>query len=112
KLHQAYWKSRGEKGAFAQLNFVRFQGLLIGRGFARDEIDLLKVTAGDRVIGYLYNFFYRGRAYAYQSGFDYALGGQHAKPGLTCHALAIAHYLARGASAYDFLAGDSQYKRS
>lgn len=34
------------------------------------------------------------------------------KPGLLAHALAIQYYAENGRAEYDFLAGDSQYKRS
>ena len=54
---------------------------LIERGFPRGEIDLLCATAGGQVIGYLYNFRYRGQALAYQSGFDYLSRRQAPKAG-------------------------------
>jgi CelD/BcsL family acetyltransferase involved in cellulose biosynthesis len=47
----------------------------------------------------------------YQSGLQYDADG-HLKPGLISHYCAIQHYLSAGFSDYDFLAGDSQYKRS
>jgi CelD/BcsL family acetyltransferase involved in cellulose biosynthesis len=78
----------------------------------RGEIDLLRVAAGNQVIGFLYNFRYRGRSLAYQSGFDYAGAGRHGKPGLTCHHEAIRFATSWGATRYDFLAGDDRYKRS
>jgi CelD/BcsL family acetyltransferase involved in cellulose biosynthesis len=76
------------------------------------EVDLLRITAGSSTVGYLYNFIHRGRVYAYQSGFDYAGAGAHEKPGLTCHRLAIEHYLSEGMDSYDFLAGEDRYKAS
>ena len=75
-------------------------------------MDLLHITAGDRTIGYLHNFNHQGRAYAYQSGFDYDAADSHQKPGLTCHWLAIAMCAAAGTAFYDFLAGADRYKRS
>ena len=94
RLHQATWTARGKPGAFANPVFLRFHRALISRGFAQDCIDLLHVAAGERTIGYLYNFRYRGRVASYQSGFDYAGAGTHHKPGLTSHHLAI-EYLPR-----------------
>ena len=111
-LHQARWTDRGRPGAFAAPFFRRFHGALIERGFPRGEIDLLCATAGGQVIGYLYNFRYRGQALAYQSGFDYRVADTHQKPGLTCHHAAIRKSLADGLDRYDFLAGDDRYKRS
>jgi CelD/BcsL family acetyltransferase involved in cellulose biosynthesis len=112
RLHQATWQHRGQPGAFADPHFARFHHALIDRALPRGEIALWRVTAGPAVIGYLYNFQHRGRVLAYQSGFDYAVAGHHAKPGLTCHHLAIEHGLADCMACYDFLAGDDRYKRS
>ena len=116
KLHQTTWVGRGQSGAFANPHFVRFHHRLIERAYADGSIDLLCLRAGDAVVGYLYNFRFRGNVSAYQSGFDYAAGldarQDHQKPGLTCHHLAIEHYLAVGLDKYDFLAGEDRYKTS
>ncbi len=111
-LHQATWKARGHPGAFANPFFGRFHHVLIDRGMPRGEIDLLRVTAGSRVVGLLYNFRYRGQALAYQGGFDYAGAGRHQKPGLTCHHQAIRLATIDGLNRYDMLAGEDRYKRS
>jgi CelD/BcsL family acetyltransferase involved in cellulose biosynthesis len=112
ELHQAYWIGRGEPGAFANPFFARFHRTLIERGLPRGEIDLLRVMAGPQIIGFLYNFRFRGQSLAYQSGFDYAGGSRHAKPGMTCHHEAIRFATRWGAVRYHFLAGDDRYKRS
>lgn len=110
-LHQASWTSRGRPGAFANEAFRAFHQALIGRAFADGEIDLLLVAAGSQTVGYLYNFRFRGRVHAYQSGFVYG-DDPHCKPGLTCHHLAIEYYAAAGMAQYDFLAGEDRYKTS
>jgi CelD/BcsL family acetyltransferase involved in cellulose biosynthesis len=111
-LHQASWRARGEAGAFARPFFGRFHRALIERGMPRGEIALVRVSAGAQVIGYLYNFRYRGRSLAYQSGFDYAGASRSGKPGLTCHYEAIRLTAGWGGIRYDFLAGNDRYKRS
>ena len=111
-LHQATWTARGEPGCFAEPFFRRFHHELIRRGMPGNEIDLLRITAGSRLIGILYNFRHRGRALAYQTGFDYSDDQRSRKPGLTCHHQAIRYYAAEGADCYDFLAGEDRYKRS
>lgn len=111
-LHQADWQARGKPGAFAAPFMRRFHAALLREAFPRGEIELLRVSAGPRLLGCLYNFRHRGRVYAYQSGFDRAGAGRHEKPGLVCHALAIEAALARGDAAYDFLAGEGRYKSS
>jgi CelD/BcsL family acetyltransferase involved in cellulose biosynthesis len=111
-LHQESWQRRQKPGAFANPAFLEFHRALIARGFADDTIDLLRIAAGSKVIGYLYNFRFRGRVSAYQSGFAHDPDEPRLKPGLTSHAMAIEAALSAGCTAYDFLAGDSQYKRS
>ena len=110
-LHQAHWNARQEPGAFALPYFERFHEALIQTGLPLGEIALLRVRVGDQVIGYLYNFVYRGRMLAYQSGFAYA-DDNRLKPGLVCHMSAIERAMAAGCTVYDFLAGDARYKTS
>ena len=110
--HQATWRRRGQPGMFASPEFLRFHRTLVARALPRGEVDLLRMTAGSRVFGYLYNFRFRGEVLTYQSGFDYAAAGVHEKPGMTCHHLAIEAYAAEGMDRYDFLAGADRYKTS
>jgi CelD/BcsL family acetyltransferase involved in cellulose biosynthesis len=72
------------------------------------ETQLLRATAGGRVIGYLYNFRLGDRIYAYQSGFADAEGRE--PPGIVAHALAIRHAFQSGARVYDFMAGRNRLK--
>lgn len=110
-LHQASWQHRGKPGAFASATMRAFHRTLIARAWPRGEADLLRIAAGEQDIGYLYNFLHAGRVYCYQSGFIRA-ATPHAKPGLLCHSLAIAHYAGAGFGIYDMLAGASRYKTS
>ena len=111
-FHDLTWKARGKPGAFATPAVRKFYETLITGGIPSGEVDLLQITAGSIVVGYLMNFNHRGVVSAYQSGFNYGGAGPHQKPGLTCHYLAIEHYRARGAAVYDFLAGADRYKLS
>lgn len=110
--HEIRWRARGHEGAFAN-DFLRaFHGRLVAEGVPAGDIQLLQVRrAGAESIGHLYNFVYRGRVYAYQSGFA-QFDDNRLKPGLLSHHLAIVFNRSRGMQAYDFLAGDSRYKRS
>ena len=111
-LHQASWTSRGMPGSFAKPFFLRFHRALLAAAIPRGEVALFRFAGDDTVIGILYNFVYDGRVIAYQSGFAYQQHVPQAKPGLTCHCLAIEHALAHGFDVYDFLAGESRYKTS
>jgi CelD/BcsL family acetyltransferase involved in cellulose biosynthesis len=110
ELHQRSWLARGKPGAFAHPFQRRFHEALVRRAVARDEVDLLCVESDRGLVGILYNFRLRGRITAYQSGLDLAGAGPHGKPGLTCHAMAIARAVATGESVYDFLGGADRYK--
>lgn len=110
-LHQARWQPRGKPGAFAYPFYVRFHERLIAEGLRKGVVELVRVSAGEMPIGYLYNFLYRGRVYYYFSGFRYEADNR-LKPGLVSHVLCIEHHLARGMEAYDFMAGDNRYKTS
>jgi len=112
RLHQITWRTRGGIGAFANATFLRFHHALVERALPRGEIDLLRITAGGQLLGYLYNFIFREGVLAYQSGFDYTAAGPHQKPGLTSHYLAIEMYRRQGRHSYSFLAGDDRYKTS
>jgi hypothetical protein len=61
------------------------------------------------LIGYLYNFIYRGWIYAYQCAFIFENDPKY-KPGLLAHSLCIAQYLRKKAVVYDFLPGYGRYK--
>ena len=111
-MHDITWEGRGKPGAFATPAVRRFHHALITRGVPNGEVDLLRITAGPTLVGYLMNFNYNGQVSAYQSGFNYAAAGPHQKPGLTCHYLAIEAYRAVGADGYDFLGGADRYKLS
>jgi CelD/BcsL family acetyltransferase involved in cellulose biosynthesis len=81
-LHQAAWTARGRPGSFARPFFRRFHRELIAVAGPRAEVLLLKVSCSGTVIGILYNFYYRSKMLAYQSGFAYRQGESQAKPGL------------------------------
>jgi len=109
ELHQRYWTGRGEPGAFAFPFFVGFQSRLIQTCIDHGTVELLRVSAGADVIGYLYNLVYRGHVYQYQSGFQYE-ADPRLKPGLVSHCLCIDRHLREGSRVYDFMAGDARYK--
>jgi CelD/BcsL family acetyltransferase involved in cellulose biosynthesis len=109
-LHCAWWERRGKRHAFSRAFFEPFHRLLIERSFAEGGTQLLRASAGDRVIGYLYNFRRGSRIYAYQSGF--ADADRRERPGIVTHALAIRHAFRSGAAIYDFMAGRNRLKES
>jgi CelD/BcsL family acetyltransferase involved in cellulose biosynthesis len=109
-LHCASWERRGKRHAFSGEFFEPFHRLLIERNFAAGGTQLLRVSAGNRAIGYLYNFRMGDRIYAYQSGF--ADADRRERPGIVTHALAIQHAFRLGARVYDFMAGRNRLKET
>ena len=109
-LHSASWERRNRVHSFTRPFFERFHRRLIERCFAEGGMQMIEVRAGERAIGYLYNFCGGGRTYAYQSGFDDA--DPRERPGYVCHALAIRHAFRQGMQIYDFMAGRNRLKQS
>ena len=108
-LHSAYWRAKGKPGAFATPFSRAFHRELITAQSGPGTVELLELSAGGEVLGYLYNFAYGARVYSYQSGFSYSDDNRH-RPGLLAHVLAIERARERGMHIYDFLAGDAPYK--
>jgi CelD/BcsL family acetyltransferase involved in cellulose biosynthesis len=109
-LHVSSWARRNRVHSFTRPFFERFHRRLIERSFAAGAVQMLEARAGERVIGYLYNFYHGGRIYAYQSGFEDA--DPRERPGYVCHALAICEAFRSGMRIYDFMAGRNRLKET
>jgi len=110
-LHQRYWTSRGEPGGFAYPFFESFHRSLIRQCVSRGTVEIVRVAAGDCVIGYLYNFVHAGWTGQYLSGFNYEADAK-LKPGLVCHYLCAEQHQKVNGRTYDFMAGENRYKAS
>jgi len=109
-LHVRWWERRGRRHAFSNPFFEKFHRALIVNGFANRTIDMLRVTAGDQILGYLYNFRRNGKVSSYQSGFPDTF--PDLRPGYVCHAVAMRYYASSGMAYYDFLGGSNRLKQS
>ena len=69
-----------------------------------------RLAFGGQVIGVFHFLIRRGCAYFYLQGVREETDGK-LKPGLTAHCLLMQHMLEAGFDSYDFMGGDSQYKR-
>lgn len=111
RLHQSRWIDRGSPGSFASPRIMEFHEAWIRRSFAAGRILLFQVQSGSEPIGLLYCFLDRGWVRFYQSGFNYSLDAR-SSPGLVTLYFVIRYCLEQSSlQAFDFLAGDSQYKR-
>lgn len=104
-------KGRHANNAWDDAGFIAFAREISLAGLADGSVDLLEVFQGERRIGLLLNFVWRGRAMNYQSAFEDPLTAK-AKPGLMAHAAAVDHYAGRGLDLYSLLAGADRYKQS
>jgi CelD/BcsL family acetyltransferase involved in cellulose biosynthesis len=112
-LHQAHWdEDAGEKGAFGDPRIVAFHRALIQASSPDTGVHLMRLEAGDAVVGYLYHLVWRGTAYFYQAGIDYRRVGRTGSPGLLLVATAINEFLGNGFDRYELMAGQAEYKRS
>lgn len=110
ELHQKAWRARGEPGAFATGFFMEFHRGLIRKRFDSGEIQLSRISAGDVVIGCIYNFVYKGKVFFYQSGINYT--SNKVRPGFVSLIEAIKYNAGLGHSVFDFLGGAVDYKKS
>ena len=105
ELHASRWRDSG----FKNPKFVRFHEDFMKRSFDSGMIDMVKLTAGDHLVGIIYNIIYKDNVYFYLQGLQYETDGK-LKSGLTAHSLLTEHYLKQGLNSYNFMGGYSQYK--
>ncbi|HEY1035724.1 MAG TPA: GNAT family N-acetyltransferase [Pseudoxanthomonas sp.] len=113
RLHQAHWdEDTGENGAFGDSRVLAFHRALIAASTPDAGVHLMRLEAGDTVVGYLYHLVWRGTSCFYQAGIDYRRIGQSGSPGLLLLASAINEFLGNGFDRYELMAGHVDYKRS
>jgi CelD/BcsL family acetyltransferase involved in cellulose biosynthesis len=111
RLHQARWQAAGLPGAFASARFTGFHFRLVDRLLPLGEAILFRVRSREHgTLGCLLSYREGDRVLFYQSGFA-SFGDNARRPGLVTHVLGMQECCDRGLSCYDFLAGDSRYKR-
>lgn len=110
ELNRQHWRSRGGSSSFESPRFQQFHERLITTAFSTGAIQFVKVSAGDQVIGVLYNLINGGRVHFYQSGLYYG-SDKRLRPGFTTLILTIQHCLDHGFEEFDLMAGDQFYKR-
>ncbi len=110
-LHQKYWIAKGLPGAFSKKGWVEFHETMINQRFEFSEVQLLKISVGCDVMGYVYSLVRNRHVYMIQTGFNY-LPDKAFRAGFVCHFMSIEYNKSQGMDVYNFLVGDHQYKRS
>ena len=108
-LHIKRWGKKSGDSGFTNRHFVNFHQALIKAAWPRQQIDIWKLSAGTKAVGFFYDFLYQGQVYFYLSGLVKEQDNK-LRPGLLGHSLCIEQYLAQGFDYYDFMGGDERYK--
>ncbi len=109
-LHQKAWTERGEQGSFSDPFFEQFHKRFVFHYLDSKFTKLVTCKAGNEVIGVLYCFVHNNEVLFYQCGLKYRQGN-HYRPGILSHYLAINYFAEQGYSRFDFLAGECRYKQ-
>jgi len=108
-LHQATWNARGLPGCFSSETFTGFHKRFIRKHF--DHTRLIRVQAGNEVIGILHCLLDHGRVLYYQSGFCYTLDRKSSPGKLTDYLIIVECMKHPELKGFDFMAGNLEYKR-
>lgn len=110
-LHQHHWRAKGKPGAFASEEMCSFHRDLIERLLPKGEAILARLDGPNRPLALLYGFVCGGTFYFYQSGVSHDGHGRVKSPGVAAHLALMRALSQQGIHTYDFLAGESEYKR-
>lgn len=111
-LHIAQWQATDAGSGFTNVNFVSFHQQLCTLNAGNYQVEILQISAGEQILGYLYMMLSHKTVYFYLSAINYDDDDNRYKPGMVMHKLAIEYYAALGFERYDFLAGRARYKTS
>jgi CelD/BcsL family acetyltransferase involved in cellulose biosynthesis len=107
-LHHKRWGTRGVSEAFQSEAVVAFHREFVQLAAERGWLRLLVLWLDGKAASALYGLHYGPAFYFYQSGFDPAYS-KHSV-GVATMGLTIKMAIEEGASEYDFLHGDEEYK--
>ena len=107
-FHNRRWTELGGSEAFHEPALIAFHRDFTTLALARGWLRLLTLSVSDRPVSLLYCFRYGHAFLGYQSGFDVEY--RKHSVGLVSVGLAIRGAIEEGATEYDFLHGDEEYK--
>ncbi|MFC3094633.1 GNAT family N-acetyltransferase [Alteromonas sediminis] len=112
RIHKARWAHTLVGSGFDNPHFVEFHEALLSTPSGTSCVEILTFKAGDKLLGYLYNFLNGSNVFFYLSAIDYFDDNNRFQPGLVMHSFAVSYYAEKGYLLYDFMGGDNQYKQS
>jgi len=110
EFHKKRWGQTTQGSGFDNNYFLTHHNTLITHYFTSTAI--LKIEAGNTILGYGYYLIVDNTVYFYCSGINYDVANNHLKPGYILHYMAAMHFAEKGFCTYDFMGGESQYKAS
>jgi len=110
RLHQSRWSQKGDRGVFSSAKFRLFHDKIMSISHKKNWLRLGILSLSQRPLACIYNLRFNGRVYSYQAGIEVS-DNWDLSYGMLAHAYAIAHAISETSREYDFLAGDSEYKK-
>lgn len=112
RLHQERWTARGFPGSFSSAKFLRFHRELASKIVPCGWLKIWVMWQEDAPLCAVYDFFYAGKIFHYQSGMS-ARPTPLISPGMLIWDFALEDAIAGGLSECDFLKGEvGGYKTS
>ena len=112
RLHQARWKAEGKPGCFAAPRFTAFHRSLLQDWFASGRLVLARLARHGEAHVVLYGFITGDKFDLYQLGVGSMDGSVIHSPGTASNLLLMSALADRGVTRYDFLRGESAFKKS
>lgn len=109
-LHGERWRKDNHRGAFAAQRFLGFQTDYAALALALGQLDLVWVTVAGEPVAVQYNLLGRDKIYFYQSGRKIGVP-RTVRLGIVMLIFALQNAIAKGYREFDFLGGESAYKR-
>lgn len=109
-LHQQRWAAKGKNGAFSSERFLSFHRQIMPLALRNGWLQLRVLQINETPLAAIYNFKYNGKIYFYQSGID-SNTYKTISIGMLVIGSSIEEGISEGMTEFDFLLGDSDYKR-
>lgn len=112
ELHQARWVAAGKPGAFSSRRLIRFHRAMIDALLPVGRVALVRVTAGEQLVGVSYSFHEHGALNHYQWGLMEPGPDENSlSPGFVTALALLSEGLDRGFREVNWLGGDARWKR-
>ncbi len=111
-LHQKHWTGLGQAGAFHSSALRTFHETMLDALQPDAEVVITRLADASGAVALIYGFIAGTRFEFYQSGILDPAASSLRSPGILAHLLTMRYLAAKGIRTYDFLAGESDYKRT